>query len=288
MRRGLGVATAVVAMASVGCGGEGDEEDWAGLVAGGTPPATPYDGPLYVPGEEPEVYTLEAVRTAAGAAGRALECDGEIYSGGGSGSWGKSDGGRTPEEGLRAFFDMEQADDPRHGYRVEREEADRVLFSFDVDGRTKVAVVVAKDQKGRPGWGPESNATCDPAELPASFTESKPYEIWTDRNGDRVPLAEVSSHAGDAHCGWETARFLSMGHYEDDRTYARDPDGVLGSDLLTAPYDGEAALPEGARDTGFRFGDRQLWLTDDPSKVYVRASGGVEAWPLVKDGMGCR
>ncbi|MER6458536.1 hypothetical protein ABT270_38945 [Streptomyces sp900105245] len=58
---------------------------------------------------------------------------------------------------------------PDHGYRAERREADRALYSVDVKGRTKVAVVVAKDQKDRPGWGPpETNAACDPAELPAA------------------------------------------------------------------------------------------------------------------------
>nr|BBJ55816.1 hypothetical protein SAVMC3_84450 [Streptomyces avermitilis] len=66
------------------------------------------------------------------------------------GSWSRDDGGATPEEGLQAYFDLEQAEDPHYGYRVEREERDRVLYSFDVHGRTKVAVVVAKDQKGGP------------------------------------------------------------------------------------------------------------------------------------------
>lgn len=32
-----------------------------------------------------------------------------------------------------------------HGYRAERREADRALYSVDVKGRTKVAFVVAKD-----------------------------------------------------------------------------------------------------------------------------------------------
>ncbi len=64
---------------------------------------------------------------------------------------------------------MVQPEQPDHGYRVERAERDRVLYSYDVDGRTKVAVVVAKDQRDRPGWGPETNASCDPAELPESL-----------------------------------------------------------------------------------------------------------------------
>lgn len=69
-----------------------------------------------------------------------------------------------PEEGLNAYFDIYQPEEPDYGYRVERREGDRVLFSFDVRGRTKVAVVVAKDQPHRPGWGPETSASCDPSE----------------------------------------------------------------------------------------------------------------------------
>jgi hypothetical protein len=247
-------------------------------VVAGTPPATPYAGPLYVPSKGPD---------DSGAAGRALECDGKIYSGGGSEAWSEGDGGSTPEEGLRAYFDIEQPDVPRSGYRVERREGDRVLYSFDVDGRTKVAVVVAKDQKYRPGWGPETSASCDPAELPASFTDAQPYEIWTDRDGHRVPTTEVSSSAGSAHCDWQQAHFLRTGHDEDARLYARDPDGVLESGMLTAPYNGDVRMPDFAHDTGYRFHDWRLWLTDDASKAYVRTSHGVEAWPLVKDGLRC-
>jgi hypothetical protein len=46
-------------------------------------------------------------------------------------------------------------------------------------------------------------------------------------------------------------------------------------------------MPVGAHDTGYRFHDWQLWLTDDPSRAYVRTPDGVEAWPRVQDGFGC-
>ncbi|MFF7970081.1 hypothetical protein [Streptomyces sp. NPDC007905] len=72
---------------------------------------------------------------------------------------------------------MFQPVQPDRGYRVERQEADRVLYSFDVKGRPKVAVVVAKDQKHRPGWGPETNASCDPAELPARYAAAQGWEV---------------------------------------------------------------------------------------------------------------
>ncbi|EKX62384.1 hypothetical protein Sipo8835_21080 [Streptomyces ipomoeae] len=287
MRRGLVAATVVVVMAAVGCGAEKRVD----AVIAGTPPATPYDGPLHVPHKEVDEDGVAAMTTESGAAGMALECDGEIYSGGGGpGGWGENDGGDTPEEGLEAYFDIEVPDVPRDGYRMEREEKDRVLFSYDVDGKTKVAVIVAKDRKNSPGWGPETSASCDPAELPASYTDSRGHEIWTDGNGRRVPTTTVSTHVGPEHCDWQQAHFLSTGGDADDdgRLYGRDPEGVLPDGMLTSAYDGDVRMPEQARDTGYRYENRALWLVEgDPSKAYVRTPDGVEMWPEVAKGHGC-
>ncbi|MEV7343518.1 hypothetical protein [Streptomyces sp. NPDC093544] len=285
MRKRIAATVLVLGLTAVGCGDDGMRED---LVVTGTPPATPYAGRLDLPFRESADGSEREAEEGSGSAGRALECDGEIYSGSGGETWTKSDGGSTPEEGLNAFFDMDQPELPHHGYRMESRQGDRVLFSYDVDGRTKVAVVVAKDQPDRPGWGPETNASCDPAELPASYTDSKSYEIWTDRAGHRVPTTVLSSYAGAEHCDWESAHFLGMGRDEDSRQYARDPKGVLGSELFTAEYDGDVPMPADAHDTGYRFKDWRLWLTDDKSTAYVRTSDGVEAWPEAKDMVACQ
>ncbi|MFF1439131.1 hypothetical protein [Streptomyces sp. NPDC058295] len=273
----------LVVLAAVGCG-TGVETD---VVVEGTPPATPYAGPLHIATKELDESTPEALRSASGAAGRALECEGEISWGGGPDGWNESDGADTPEAGLRLWFDLFEPTGPRSGFRVEREEADRVLYSYDVDGRTKIAVIVARDQKDRPGWGPETHASCDPAELPASVTDSGDEEIWTDRHGERVATTTLSSYPGAEHCDWQTAHFLGTGRGENHRQYVRDPDGVIDEDLLTSPYDGDAAMPADAHDTGYRYGDWRLWLTDDASTAYVRTSDGVEAWPLAKEMVAC-
>ncbi|KOU61764.1 lipoprotein [Streptomyces sp. MMG1533] len=283
MRRGLVAVAVLVVAGAVGCGAEEDVD----LVVEGTAPATPYGGPLYVPTKDLDEDSEEAALIESGAAGRALECDGEVYSGGQGETWGRSEGGSTPEEGLKLYFDIEQPEIPRSGWRLEREEDDRALFSFDVLGRTKVAVVVAKEQKDRPGWGPETNASCDPAELPARFTDTMEIEIWTDKAGKRIPTTTLSSHFGPEHCDWQSVHFLYMGRGGDSRQYVRDPDGVFESDLLTAPYDGDVRMPDDARDTGYRLDEQELWLTDDPSKAYVRTPDGVEAWPLTKRGVAC-
>ncbi|MFF8970098.1 hypothetical protein [Streptomyces sp. NPDC014995] len=283
MRRGLVVVTVLAAVTAVACG-DGSGRD---VVVEGTPPASPYGGPLEVPTEELDEDTPQALRLASGAAGRALECDGEIYEGGGPDGWSGRDAGDSPEEGLRLYFHMFDPEVPRRGYRVERGSADRVLYSFDVGGRTKVAVVVARDQRDRPGWGPETHASCDPAELPAEFTNSSWYEIWTDDSGERQPVARIHTSAGAEHCGWQQARFLTLGRGADARTYVRDPDGVLEPGMLDAPFDGDVRMPADAHDTGYRYRDWQLWLTDDRATAYVRTPDGVEAWPSAKDGVGC-
>jgi len=258
-------------------------------VVSGHPPAAPYRGPLHVPYRDTDGRDDPAsLKAASGAAGLALECAGDLYSGGSGDPWSEGDGGKSPEGGLKAYFSIEQPDVPRYGYRVERRDAQRVLFSFDVGGRTKVAVIVARDQPQRPGWGPETSAACDPAELPASFTDEGPYEIWSDRAGHRVPVTKVNSAAGPAHCDWQQAHFLELDRAAaGGRLYARDPKDVLPPGTLTSRYDGDATLPADARDTGYHWHDEELWTSADASKVYVRTSDGVEAWPAVTRGHGC-
>ncbi|MFJ9863944.1 hypothetical protein [Streptomyces sp. NPDC101165] len=281
MRRGLVAVAVLAAVTAVGC----DDGTGVRVVVDGTPPATPYSGPLDVPTKAVDDDSPWSLRLASGAAGRALECDGEIFEGGGPDGWGRSDGGGTPEEGLKLYFDMFQPVQPDHGYRVERKEADRVLYSFDVKGRTKVAVVVARDRKNRPGWGPETNASCDPAELPAKFAAAQGWEVWTNKNGRRVPVSRLSSSNGAEHCDWQSAHFLTLG----DRTYMRDPEGVLHRDgLLRTPYRKNVSMPADARDTGYHYRGRHLWLTDDKDMAYVRTSDGVEAWPQTKNGPACK
>ncbi|GGX90615.1 hypothetical protein [Streptomyces fructofermentans] len=280
---GVAVAVLVTAMTATGCG-EGETD--GGLLAEEASVSTPYSGPLRVPHKEYDEDSPRATKAESGAAGMALECDGEIASGGFGGNWSKRDGGATPEDGLRTYFEVEQPDVPRSGYRVERRDKGRVLFSYDVDGRTKVAVIVAKDQPHRPGWGPETTASCDIAEFPPSFSEERGLEIWTDGRGRRLPLSTISSSQGSEHCDWQSAHFLELGSGADRVLYARDPKGVLDG-MLTAAYDGDATLPDDARDTGYRRGEKRLWLSEDRTKAYVRTSGTVEMWPAVKPRMGC-
>ncbi|WNZ06302.1 hypothetical protein [Streptomyces sp. 11x1] len=145
MRRGF-VAVAAALVAVVGCGAEDDED----VIIDYGPATTPYSGPLHIETEKVKEDTPEAMLLASGAAGRALECNGEISRGGAPDGWGEGRRRQDTEDGLRLYFRMFEPGGVASRFRVEREETDRVLYSHRVDGRTKTAVVIAKDQEGRP------------------------------------------------------------------------------------------------------------------------------------------
>ncbi|WP_419995239.1 hypothetical protein [Streptomyces boninensis] len=277
---GAVLAAGLLTVALAGCGDDGPP-----LVAKGKAPKAPYAGRLDDKGREVdpkgEEPNPEEMLIMAGSAGKALECDGKLYSGGESDPWSKQDGGSSPEEGLANYFDHEGGDEPPYAFRIEARRDGRVLFSYDVRGRTKHAVVVAEDQSQRPGWGPETAAQCDPAEFAPAVTKKMGLEIWVDREGHRVPTTKIESNPGPEHCDWQSAHFIAM---SNDTHYARDPKGVLGKDALSSPYDGDATLPPDARNTGYRYKHWKLWLAADKQTAYIRTPDGVEAWPKMEGG----
>ena len=72
------------------------------------------------------------------------------------------------------------------------------------------------------------------------------------------------------------------------RIYVRGDTTALGGGA--AGYNPNATLPAAAVDTGFRQGDRELWMVSgDDSFVFVRytTDGRVEAWPRDPTPIGC-
>ncbi|MFG2521341.1 hypothetical protein [Streptomyces sp. NPDC048527] len=254
-----------------------------GLVVTGSSPAAPYRGPLKA--KAPDIDGDEDNVQSGGAAVLALECAGRPYQGGaGDDGWGASDGADSPDQALSALVsDQFSRSLPRRGYRVEREAGRRVLYSYDVAGRTRVAVIVAKDLPRRPGWGLETYAQCDPSEFARRDRAHLDIRVWADRNGRAVPASEIFSATGPEHCDWQSAEFLHLG----DRQYLRDPGHALPRELLHSSYAPRTRLPEGATDTGYRDGRRQLWLSVDKSDAYVRTGDGVERWPGAIEPIAC-
>ncbi|GAA4975442.1 hypothetical protein [Kineococcus glutinatus] len=122
-----------------------------------------------------------------------------------------------------------------------------------------------------------------------------PTGTWSREDGS--PAAQVRSARGEEHCGWDEAVFLRMpwppGAVDsagpgDDRTYLRDPDGVVAGGRYAEAFDADAALPPDAVDTGLRLDGVQLWTTPGGDVAYLRdPEGGVEAWPATEVPIGC-
>lgn len=287
-------ATVLCALALVlgGCGS-------ASVVVEGNAVDAPYDGPMSLPMDHSDEA---AVLARSGAAGRALECVGTPYDGGGADyvDSGLESVKGTAEDALENYLDEEGVDwaMPTQGYRVERRDDDRVLLSYDVDGQTKASFVVAdgiRDWKHHRGWGVEAWALCDPAELPAALTDGRGFEVWSDVAGNRVPVTRVISFQGADHCDWKDITFLRMGDQPQAvdadalEEYVRDPQGTLARSLEGA-FDDHARLPADATDTGWHRDGRELWRVPDRSAAYLVSRDDhtdVERWPASTQPIGC-
>lgn len=253
--------------------------------------ASPYQGPLVLPQDFGDRATAEE---RSGAAGRAVEC---VYPVGNGGS-GDYDSGLAsvqddPEAALENWLEEEGAwfsGLPDQDYRVERDDGDRVMFSYDLVDKSKAVVIVSDgvhDWNDHTGWGVESWAQCDPAELPAELTEARGIGVWTDRSGVRVPTTVIQSYDGAEHCDWHDIVFLQLGTWEDGEQYLRDTEGVL-SRSLRSTYDDAVPLPARAEDTGWRRDGRELWLTPDAAYlVSVDDPDDVERWPRGRERIAC-
>jgi hypothetical protein len=288
MRTRLVLASVVPLLLLSGCGDETAIE--------ADPAGTPYDGPMHV---ERDYSDTATPLKASGAAGLALECTGEPHRGGGG---DYVDGGLetvqdSPEEALEDWVDQEWAGVPADGYRVERVDGGRVLLSWDVEERTRVAVVVhddITDFNDDTGWGVESWSSCDPAELGVDVAEDLGFEVWTDADGRPEPTTDIRSFPGSEHCDWQDITWLVVGQ---ETEYDRDfdtylsglADGIPADHLSTEP-DTSASLPSDAVATGWQRDGREVWLGDSPRAAYlvsVDDESDVELWPATTERIGC-
>jgi hypothetical protein len=265
------IVTAIAAVLLVGCGSSVVDRDRSA-----TPP---YEGPL-----------------DAGAAAAALECEGKSPYQHGEGVY--DDGLAAVQESAEAALDDYMRESglsfamPSDGYAVEREEKGRVLFSYDVDGRTKVsmfAVDGVRDWNGDEGWGVGAWAQCDPSELPPDMTDDLNIGVWEDESGQRVPVTRTQSFQGAEHCSWTDITFLLVGPEKKADWYVRDTGGDF-SRLLRTTFANEATLPEGATDMGLRRAGRQLWIGPDEKAAYLVSlddAQDVERWPAAQQPIRC-
>jgi hypothetical protein len=265
------ILVAIVAVLFAGCGSEVVDRDRSA-----TPP---YDGPL-----------------DAGAAVGALACAGKTPYQRGNGVY--DDGLATVPGSAEAALEDYMRESglsfsiPSDGYAVERERDARVLLSYDVDGRTKVALLAAdgvRDWNRDEGWGLRAWAQCDPSEFPSDVTDDLNIGVWEDESGRRVPVTRVQSFQGAEHCSWTDITFLLVGPERRADWYVRDTGGEF-SGLLRTTFANEATLPEGATDTGWRRDGRQLWIGPDEEAAYLVSVDDAEdvvRWPAARQPIRC-
>jgi len=219
-----------------------------------------------------------------------LECEGPPYERG-AGDYVDSGLERVGDDPASALEDLLEQNDPglvpHDGYEEVRRVDDRVLLAYTVDGQVKAAFVAVdgvEDWDGGRGWGVDSWAVCDPAELPASVTDDWWIEVWTDKQAHRVPVTDVYSYDGSEHCDWQDIVFLTMGK----ETYLRDTEGELAAQTR-GRFQGESRLPADAASTGWRHDGRELWTVDSGDAAYLVSlddPDDVESWPRAQD-FGC-
>lgn len=109
--------------------------------------------------------------------------------------------------------------------------------------------------------------------------------------GKTVGWQVIASSAGPAHCGLESATFLTLGWPPGTasgtsaraRQYVRDPRNVLRGYHLLTSLDLHAPLPADARSTGLRYGGVEIYVSPQSldQAVYVVGGGVTERWPRI-------
>jgi hypothetical protein len=241
-------------------------------VVSGDPSGTSYDGPL-------------VLDTRGGAAREVVACDAPV-AGGGDNTEGYDDGEAydSPDEALTESGGGFVFDGVDSGFRTARVEDDRVLYTVDVGGVTRQAVIVHDGATvGDEGWYVESWARCDLAELPPSAAGGMGVELWSDAAGGPVDTRTVQSYPGPEHCDWQESTFLELGR----STYVRNPpDGLVG-DFFAEDWSPDARLPAGATDTGYHRDEGELWISADGERAYLVTRDRVELWPRETERLGC-
>ncbi|MGA7098258.1 MAG: hypothetical protein WB245_11910 [Acidimicrobiia bacterium] len=219
----------------------------------------------------------------AGAASNYVECSYGIWSGGWALDYGPTGTGSDPEQAMARFLDEDLFGLPATGYALTGRDTDRVLYTYAVDGASKVAVIAARSEavgfdELASGWVVETFATCDPAEFDPSSDDEISVKVWRDADDNRVPTSIINSLQGAEHCGWESVTYLTY----QDRTYVSDPNDMMDVPFV-GTFDDNAELPPDAVDTGYQRDDRELWISADGAIAYLVGDDRVEAWPAPED-----
>jgi hypothetical protein len=228
----------------------------------------------------PPVTPEPAPSWAADITGQ-LECDGAVANLGMEVS--ESDIpetlGDTPETALAVFLGPTNPYStlPAAGFSQLHREPHWASFAHVVGGRAKAIIVLSDATASGPRWAVVGLRACDASEFDPTVPLTWPLTIWSDVSGVRISTRTIVSVSGPAHCGQESAVFLSV----DGNLYFHDPNNVMAAWTSTR-FDSNAQLPGRAKDTGYRSGKWSLWL-DPGGDAYLVTHGRVERWPRSTD-----
>lgn len=211
----------------------------------------------------------------AGAAAGYVECVHGLWNGGWSTDFGPTGSAHDPQGALALFLDSGMFGLPNLHYAATGRDGDRLLFTYSVDGFSKVAIIVADSALPSEDWEVETFASCDPSEYDPASDQASPIGVWIDADGNRTPTSVISSLKGAEHCGWESVTYLLY----NDRQYISDPTGAMDGVEFVIPFESDTELPSDAVDTGYSREGRTLWLSADETVAYLVAEDRVEAWP---------
>ncbi len=274
----------MIAVLSVGCGGSSPESGAQGVGGSSELSSLPVVDLSRLPVADDADPSVRA-----GAVADFVDCVHGVWQGGWASDYGPLGTGGDPVTAIDDMIDGQTLGMPAEGFvAVGRAEPEnRVLYTYDVAGIAKAALVIADttsvELDGEDRWAIETFAGCDPAEFDPSTGDAFPQQVWKDADGARIPTSVITSSQGPEHCGWESATFLRV----DGRNYVSDPRHVLDDRNLVAPFDDDAALPADAVDTGYQRQGQRVWLSSDRRIAFVVTAEAVEAWPSATEQIGC-
>ncbi len=241
---------------------------------GACAPASPSPGEQGSAGPSPLPAALEL-----------LDCDGPPSDMGGIGPFGVVTLGSTPAEALASWLADPAFVVPINDWELNGTAGDRAVFVYRAAERIKIVAVfsTATTEPGEGIFGLAELRACDEAEFGPDAVFATGDRVWTNEAG--LILRDAP---GPAHCGWQHARLLHIGiDFADLRQYIGDPLGIMPTDSLLEPYDGDATLPDDASPSGYRSKELELWLVPDGRAIFVLGPGRVELWPRSDPPIGC-
>lgn len=265
-----------------------DASDGVRIAASPAADRTPYAGSLTPP---------QTAADRTGAAGAVVRCSSTPVGGSAASPYTAGAVATTADGALDVASGEGVFDLATRSLARERTERDRVLFTTSYHGIARQAVVVRHGPAGPGtgadadglGWYVESWARCDLADFPDAVSEAYGVQVWSDLDGDRVPITTVRSSSGPEHCGWQDMTFLDLDGGAlgaAGETFVDRPSADL-AEYFGAEAEAHLPLPADAVDTGYHRSDDHLWLAPDHAVAYVGTAEDVAAWPRETRPVGC-